>query len=41
MAAIQDTLIDLANGCGYEQWRREATAMIELLDEDGGHDPAG
>jgi hypothetical protein len=35
VAAIQSTLVGLVGGASFEQWRREATAIVEMLDEDG------
>jgi hypothetical protein len=40
LAAIQGDVIDLANELPFEMWRREVTGIAQLLDEDGGHDPA-
>jgi hypothetical protein len=39
VTAIQDQLIELADHTVFERWRREIHGIVELLDQDGGHDP--
>jgi Domain of unknown function (DUF222) len=39
VAGMQSELIDLAEGCSFERWRAEVRGIVELLDQDGGHDP--
>jgi hypothetical protein len=38
VAAIQDTLVELADGAVFEWWRRDVMGLVDLLDQDGGHD---
>ncbi len=37
---IEDALLSAAAGVGVDRWRREVAGLAELLDQDGGHDPA-
>jgi hypothetical protein len=37
---LADALVAEAAGKVFERWRDEVRALVELLDEDGGHDPA-
>ncbi len=39
IAACQDQLIDLARQAPYAVWRRDLGVLVDLLDQDGGHDP--
>ena len=39
VAVLQDELIALTVGVRFEHWAREARALIDLADVDGGHDP--
>jgi hypothetical protein len=39
VAAIQTELVELAGSMPFEPWRREVIGIVDLLDEDGGHDP--
>jgi hypothetical protein len=39
VAGMQPELIALAQGCSFERWRAEVRGIVELLDQDGGHDP--
>jgi hypothetical protein len=38
VTAIQETLIELAEGAVFEWWRRDVLGLVDLLDQDGGHD---
>jgi hypothetical protein len=40
LAELQGLLIDLAGGASFDRWRNEVRGIVELLDQDGGHDPA-
>jgi len=37
---LQDELVELAQRCPFPAWRRQVTEVAELLDQDGGYDPA-
>ena len=37
---LQDDLVELAQQCPFPAWRRQVTELAELLDQDGGYDPA-
>jgi hypothetical protein len=39
IVGLQDELVAMAQGCTFEQWRGEVRALVELLDDDGAHDP--
>jgi hypothetical protein len=39
LAQLAGELIDAAAGTIFEIWRRQVNAIVELLDQDGGHDP--
>jgi hypothetical protein len=39
VAGLQTELVALAEGASFERWRAEVRGIVELLDEDGGHDP--
>jgi hypothetical protein len=39
IAGLQDELVELAQHCSFERWRAEVRGLVELLDEDGAHDP--
>jgi hypothetical protein len=39
VADVQDALIDLADGVRFERWARDVSALIDLADVEGGHDP--
>jgi hypothetical protein len=41
VVALQGDLIALAEGASFDRWRSEIRGIVELLDQDGGHDPAG
>jgi hypothetical protein len=41
VVALQAELIGLADGAGFDGWRREVRGVVSLLDQDGAHDPAG
>jgi hypothetical protein len=36
---MQGELVALAEGAAFERWRSEVRGIVELLDEDGAHDP--
>jgi hypothetical protein len=38
--AVQGELVALAEGAVFDAWRRQVAAVVAMLDEDGGHDPA-
>jgi hypothetical protein len=38
-AELQDALVDAAEHAPFEVWRREVRGIVELVDQDGGHDP--
>ena len=38
-AELQESLLELAAGVGFDPWAQQIRALAELLDEDGGHDP--
>jgi hypothetical protein len=35
IAGIQEPIIELAKGCGFEQWKTDIASLIRLLDQDG------
>jgi hypothetical protein len=37
---LQDTLLGLAGRSSFPLWRRDVAVLVELLDQDGGHDPS-
>jgi hypothetical protein len=37
---LQDDLVALAGRCPFPAWRRHVTVLAELLDQNGGYDPA-
>jgi hypothetical protein len=39
LAQVQPELVAAAQGTLFDVWRRKVAAVVELLDEDGGHDP--
>ena len=39
LVELQALLIERAGQVGFKQWSRELRGMVELLDQDGGHDP--
>jgi hypothetical protein len=39
IAALQTELIELAHGMLFERWRRHVHNVVELLDQDGAHNP--
>jgi hypothetical protein len=39
LSEIQDEVVNLAAGTVFETWRRQLAGLVELLDQDGGHDP--
>ena len=39
LAACEDELIALARQAPYAIWRRQLGVLVDLLDQDGGHDP--
>ena len=39
LVELQPVLIERAAQVGFKQWTRELRGMVELLDQDGGHDP--
>jgi hypothetical protein len=41
LATIEPELLDAAHGVGVDRWRQEVQGIAALLDQDGGHDPAG
>ena len=36
---IQEQLVDLARGTRFEVWARDVRALLDLADQDGGHEP--
>jgi hypothetical protein len=40
LEGMQDEIVALAEGARFETWRSDVRRIVELLDEDGGHDPA-
>lgn len=36
---LQDRIVELAAGVRFERWAEQVRALVDLLDEDGGHDP--
>ena len=40
LATIEDDLLAAASGVGVDRWRQEVQGLANLLDQDGGHDPA-
>ena len=40
IAGVQDHLVDAATRSPFDIWAREVRALVELVDQDGGHDPA-
>jgi hypothetical protein len=40
VADLAEELVGEAQGKVFERWRDEVRALVELLDQDGGHDPA-
>jgi hypothetical protein len=39
VTAVQDQLLDLADGTVFDVWRRHVAGIVSMLDDDGGHDP--
>ena len=39
IAGVQDQLVDAATRSPFEIWAREVRGLVELVDQDGGHDP--
>jgi len=39
IAGVQDHLVEAAEHSPFEVWRREVAGLVELVDQDGGHDP--
>jgi hypothetical protein len=39
IAEIDDVLLQAAQGCTFDRWRREVQGLADLLDQDGGYDP--
>jgi hypothetical protein len=39
IAAVQQHLVEAAQHSPFEIWRREVAGLVELVDQDGGHDP--
>jgi hypothetical protein len=39
IASVQAHLVEAAEHAPFEIWRREVRGLVELLDQDGGHDP--
>ena len=39
IAGVQDHLVEAAEHSPFEIWRREVAGLVELVDQDGGHDP--
>jgi hypothetical protein len=39
VAGSQDELVALAHGVRFERFSRDVRALVDLADEDGGHDP--
>ena len=40
VAGLQRELLDLAAGTGFGWWHTQVRGLIDLIDTDGGHDPA-
>ncbi len=39
IADLEAELVEAAQHCPFEIWRRDLTVLVELLDQDGGYDP--
>jgi hypothetical protein len=39
ITAVQDHLVEAAQHSPFEIWRRDVAGLVELADQDGGHDP--
>jgi hypothetical protein len=39
IAGVQDQLVAAAQHAPFAVWRREVAGLVELVDQDGGHDP--
>jgi hypothetical protein len=39
IAEVQDHLVAAAGHAPFEVWRRQVQGLVELVDQDGGHDP--
>ncbi|HVN49935.1 MAG TPA: DUF222 domain-containing protein [Acidimicrobiales bacterium] len=39
IAGVQDALVAAAQHSPFEIWRRDVAGLVELVDQDGGHDP--
>ncbi|MBI2706428.1 MAG: DUF222 domain-containing protein, partial [Actinobacteria bacterium] len=39
VAGLQGELLDMAEHCSVDRWRRDVADIVELLDQDGGYDP--
>ena len=35
IGGIQEPIIEMARGCGFEQWKADVASLIRLLDQDG------
>ena len=40
IAGVQDDLVRSAEGSPFGAWQRGVAELVELADQDGGHDPA-
>jgi hypothetical protein len=40
IAAVQEQLVDAATRAPFDGWAREVRGLVELVDQDGGHDAA-
>ena len=38
-AAIQDQMINMAQGTVFNRWKQQINALANLIDQDGGHNP--
>ncbi len=39
IADLEAELVEAAQHCPFEIWKRDLTVLVELLDQDGGYDP--
>ncbi len=41
IAGVQDRLVESAESSPFGAWQRGVAELVELVDQDGGHDPTG
>jgi hypothetical protein len=39
LVGLQDRIVELAQGVRFERWAEQVRALVDLVDQDGGHDP--